>query len=131
MYMHATYVPNVCESQKRSPGTLGAGVMDGCKPPCECWGPNLGPLQEQLFSITEPFVLPSQLKSVAVLLLLLFCKHGCFPFMYVCVPFAQGTLRGHKRASDPLGQESQMVVRSHKIKSIQLLVFERESLNEP
>ena len=50
--------------------------------------------------------------------------------MYVCVPFAQGTLRGHKRASDPLGQESQMVVRSHKIKSIQLLVFERESLTE-
>lgn len=91
----------------------------------------LGPLQEQLFSITEPFVLPSYLKSVVVVLLLLFCKYGYFSFMYVCAPFAWEPLRGHKRASDPLGQESQMVVRSHKIKSIQSLVFETGSLNEP
>lgn len=27
-------------------GSPGAGIMNGCKPPAECWEPNPGPLQE-------------------------------------------------------------------------------------
>jgi hypothetical protein len=45
-------------SQKKSVGSPGTGVTDGCKPPCGFWELNVGPLQEQQVLFTaEPSVL--------------------------------------------------------------------------
>ena len=42
-HMHA-WCPQKSDKSIKSPETE---VIDGCKLPCECWKPNLGPLQEQ------------------------------------------------------------------------------------
>ena len=42
---YAMYLPGACIRQGVRPS--GAEVIDGCEPPCGCWEPNLGPLQEQ------------------------------------------------------------------------------------
>lgn len=48
-----------CESQKGGVGSPGAGVTDGCEPPCRYWNVNLGPLKDQqLLLTTETSVWP-------------------------------------------------------------------------
>ena len=42
------FIPGSCGGQKRAADLLEQfKVTDGCKPPCVCHEPNLGPLQEQ------------------------------------------------------------------------------------
>ena len=44
VYQVCAWCPQRPEEGIRSPGT---GVKGGCKPPCECWELNLGPLKKQ------------------------------------------------------------------------------------
>ena len=46
---------------RRGAGSPGTGATGGCEPPCRCWEPNLGPLQEQ--PVLLPAEPPLQVKS--------------------------------------------------------------------
>lgn len=48
------------EEVVRAPGTV---VNDVCEPPCVCWKPNLGPLEEQQMPLTESKLQPHVLVS--------------------------------------------------------------------
>ena len=45
------------EGQKRAPDL----IIDGCEPPCGCWEPNSGPLEEQAMLLpSEPSLQPQE-----------------------------------------------------------------------
>jgi hypothetical protein len=65
LYFISIDVPSTCTSvyyshagtweADKHMGSSGAGVNDGCEPPCGCWELNLGPLEDQsLLLTTEP-----------------------------------------------------------------------------
>jgi hypothetical protein len=70
--MHTMYTPGAPEAQ----GTLNppqTGARDGCEPPCGCWEPNPGPLQEQQELLTAEPPIPPQIHM-----------YGCMYFICVC-----------------------------------------------
>lgn len=70
----AVKVRTVCKS--------GTGVIDGLELPCEHWGLNLGPLEEQSGFLTQSYLSSSKLKKklllcVCVCVCARLCVHGC------------------------------------------------------
>lgn len=55
--MCSTCMPGACKGKKKSTGSPGTEVMDGCETPYGCWELNLSSLQQQqMFLTTEPFL---------------------------------------------------------------------------
>lgn len=81
-------VPGTCLVSSEGMRSSATGVSDGCEPPCGCWGPNPGPLQEQQATLNhDPLSSPSHRSSLKLLkLVVLRVKPQsltCLPFLYI------------------------------------------------
>ena len=74
---------------------LGTEVTDGCKPLCERWEPNPGPLQEQSVALMAKTYL-----QTSIFCLLMNPSQWLFPFHAVCTKDTQALL--HRYMSHPL-----------------------------
>jgi hypothetical protein len=67
----------------------GAGIRDGCEPPCGCWKENLDPVEKQPVLLTagsslQPCPFPLELYVLVTGALKLFVVLSLWKFVFIC-----------------------------------------------